>query len=250
MNRVRALIVDDEPLSRERLHMHLAPDSRLEIVGEAKDGREAIEQIEALNPDLVFLDVQMPELNGFDVVSALEMDALPQIIFVTAFDEYAVRAFDVNAVDYVLKPVDPARLKTAVDRALAQKQSATPGDERLQALLQSVRKASYAKRIVVREKGVAYFLPIGDVDWIEAAGNYLKVHAVGKTFLLRQSLKDFEEQLDPEQFARVHRSAIVNIGSVIRIEPWTRGEYRVVLRDKTVLNSSRAYGQGFRALLE
>ncbi|HUP90387.1 MAG TPA: LytTR family DNA-binding domain-containing protein [Longimicrobiales bacterium] len=243
---MRALIVDDEPLGRERLRMHVVNDPRIEIVGEAADGKEAIEQIDALQPDLVFLDVQMPEFDGFEVVRALDAEKMPQIIFVTAYDEYAVRAFDVNAVDYVLKPVDPVRLKTAIDRAIA-----TRGvDQKLHALLRSVQTTKFLKRIVVREKGAAFFLPIQDVDWVEAAGNYVKVHAVGKAFLLRQSLKDFEEQLDPEQFARVHRSAILNIGSVVRIEPWSRGEYRVILRDKSELRSSRAFGQAFRKLLE
>jgi two-component system, LytTR family, response regulator len=251
--KLRALIVDDEPLGRERMRMHLAADDRIDIIGECQDGKEAVAAIEQLAPDVVFLDVQMPELNGFDVVQALGSSATPQIVFVTAYDEYAIKAFDVNAVDYILKPVDPARLQTAVSRVIAERESHDRSaiEGRLRNLIESVNaNRKYAARVVIRDKGGAFFLPVGEIEWIEAEGNYVRIHSRTKSHLLRQTLRELEAQLDPEHFVRVHRSGIVNIDFVARVEPWVRGEYRIILRDGTALTSSRSYGNAFRALME
>ena len=246
---IRSLIVDDEPLSRERIRMLLADHPQVEIIGECADGRAAVAAIREQAPDLVFLDVQMPELDGFEVLAELRDTRLPQIIFVTAFDAYAIRAFEVNAVDYVLKPVDPGRLAVAIERV-------THGDadedaaERMLAAIESIKRPRYRTRIVVRDQRGAFFLPIESVDWFEAADNYVRVHARGNVFLIRETLKNVEAGLDPQQFARVQRSAIVNLDCIERVEPWSRGEYVVLLRDGTRLTSSRAYGSAFRALLD
>jgi two-component system LytT family response regulator len=247
---VRTLIVDDEPLARERLQRLLRADARLEIVGECADGESAIRALRELQPELVLLDIQMPEMDGFEVLERVDAP-LPKVIFVTAYDSYAIRAFEVNAVDYVLKPVDPARLARAIDRALSEHVGTAALEQRISAVLQAVRPAAAARtRLVVHEGNNTFLLPVRDIDWVEAAGNYVKVHAKGKTYLQREPLKDIEARLDPGQFVRVNRSAIVNLDAVERIQAWFRGEYQLFLRDGSQLTSSRAYGQAFRTLLE
>jgi two-component system, LytTR family, response regulator len=246
---IRSLIVDDEPLSRERIRMLLADHPQIEIVGECADGRAAAAAIREQAPDLVFLDVQMPELDGFEVLDELRDTRLPQVIFVTAFDAYAIRAFEVNAVDYVLKPVDPARLAVAIERVIRHGADYDAA-ERMLAAIESIKRPRYRTRIVVRDQRGAFFLPTESVDWFEAADNYVRVHARGNVFLIRETLKNMEAGLDPQMFARVQRSAIVNLDRIERVEPWARGEYVVLLHDGTRLTSSRAYGSAFRALLD
>jgi two-component system, LytTR family, response regulator len=248
---LRVLIVDDEPLGRERIRNALSSDKRIDIVGECADGRSAVEVIRTSAPDLVLLDIQMPEFDGFQVIEEVGPARMPKVVFVTAYDEYAVRAFEVNALDYVLKPVDPERLSAAVGRALAVQPDAASTEQRLQAMLGELgRTQRFAPRIVVHEEGGAFFLPTKDIDWIEAAGNYVRIHSRGKQHMMRESLKNLEARLDPQQFVRVHRSAVVNLDSVARVEPWFRGEYRIVLNDGNRLTSSRAYGHAFRSLLQ
>jgi two-component system LytT family response regulator len=245
---IRALIIDDEPLGRERIRMLLATHPQVQIVGECADGRSAVEAIRAHKPDLVFLDIRMPELDGFEVLEALGRAALPHVVFVTAFDEYAIRAFEVNAVDYLLKPVDPVRLAQSIERV--ERSSGEDADERVLAVLELMRRPEHRSRVVVRDNRGAFFLATADIAWLEAAGNYVRVHANGKSYLLRETLKDLEATLDPERFVRVHRSAVVNLDAIERVEPWKRGEYAVLLRDGTRLVSSRTFGSAFRALLE
>jgi two-component system, LytTR family, response regulator len=248
MKPVRALIIDDEPLGRERVRMLLAEHPHVSVVGECADGRSAVAAIRTHRPDLVFLDIRMPELDGFEVLDALDGDALPNVIFVTAFDEYAIRAFEVNAVDYLLKPIDPARLAQSIERV--EKSAGNHGDERLLAVLEMMRRPAHRSRIVVRDSRGAFFLPTTDILWLEAAGNYVRVHAAKGAYLVRETLKELEKTLDPERFVRVHRSAVVNLDAVERVEPWKRGEYAIVLRDGTRLVSSRTFGNAFRAMLE
>lgn len=245
---MRVVLADDEPLARERLRTLLAVRSDCTLAGECADGAEAVAVIAAERPDLVLLDVQMPELDGFEVLEALPPDVHPGIVFVTAYDEYAVRAFDVSAVDYLLKPVEPARFTAALDRAAARRGPAAAPD--FSALLAEVRALrGPARRFVVRDGHRIRFIAADDVDWIDAAGNYVRLHVAGGSHLLRDTMKSVEARLDPERFVRVHRSAIVNLERVVSMEPYFHGEYVLTLRDGTRLNSSRSQGARLRALV-
>jgi two-component system LytT family response regulator len=245
---LRAVIVDDEPLGRQRVRTLLEAHPEVRVVAECADGPAAIDAVRRESPDLLFLDVQMPGMDGFEVLAELGGALTARVIFVTAYDRYAVRAFEVQAIDYLLKPVDPERLGEAVRRAAA---AGGRPDPRLDALLEMVRpREAHARRLVVKQDGIASFLPVEHIHHLEADGNHVRLHAEGRTYLIRESLQRVESRLDPERFARVNRSSIVNLDQVERVEPWFRGEYRVVLRDGTRLTSSRAHGRAFRALIE
>ena len=249
---LRVLIVDDEPLGLERVRSIIRTDGRLQIVGECASGAEAVQAVQTLSPDILLLDIQMPGMDGFEVIAQIDSPDMPVVIFVTAYDTYAIRAFDVNAVDYVLKPVDPARLATAIDRAVESLGAQETGmlQLRMTTLLRSLQaREKYATRIAVPDKGGAILLRVSDVDWIEAAGNYVRVHSGDRGYVLRESLAAFEKRLDPAEFVRVNRSAIANINSIQRAEPWSRGEYTLLLRNGARLTSSRAHGQALRNLL-
>jgi two-component system LytT family response regulator len=249
---IRALIVDDEPLARERLRSLVAGEADIEVIAECSDGAEAARAIERLSPDLVFLDIQMPELDGFAVLEAIEPELVPVIIFVTAYDEYAIRAFDVHALDYLLKPFDRARFHRALSRARAELMGGekAEGRQRLAALLAELpAQGRYLKRIVVKSGGRVVFLSAEEIDWIEAAGNYVKLHVGEKSHLLRETMKRLEEKLEPQLFVRIHRSHIVNVDRVRELEPWFNGEFVVVLKSGAKLTSGRAYGHRLRQLL-
>src|SRR4051812_34756910 len=232
--RTRVLIVDDEPLARERIRTLLADEPGFEIVGEATDGTSGAESILALQPDLVFLDVQMPGADGFDVIDAVGADKMPFVVFVTAHDRYALKAFDVHALDYLLKPFDKARFSTALERAKTQLRHGTAAalDQRLQELLQTVEGRRHgAERLMVKSGGRITFVRIADIDWIEAAGNYVRLHVGKEDHLLRESLAALEKKLDAGLFVRVHRSTIVNLDRIREIQPAFHGDYVIVLRD-------------------
>lgn len=253
MSSVTALIADDEPLARERIRTLLANFPEVAIVGEAPDGKETLRLIRKLHPMLVFLDVQMPEMNGFDVLEEVGPESVPAVIFVTAYDAFALRAFEVHAVDYLLKPFDQARFARAVNHALSSlaQRSDEGFDSRVLSLLQSIRSERRAdERVAIRTDDGVYFIRIAEIDWLEASANYVKIHAGAQQHLLRDSLKNFEQRLDPTRFLRVHRSAIVNLDSIQRLEPWSHGEYAVVLRDGTRLMSSRTYSQRLRTIID
>jgi len=240
--KIRALIVDDEPLARERIRTLLRREPDFEIAGECGDGARAVAAIEKLRPDLVFLDVQMPEAGGFDVVEAIGAERMPAVIFVTAYDKYALRAFDVHALDYLLKPFDRARFREALDRVRAQVARAQDGEinRRLLALLKDVRPESrHRERLVVRDGGRILFLRADEIDWIEAAGNYLQLHAGRHTHMMRETMAGIEAQLDPARFVRVHRSTIVNLDRVREMQPGPHGDSTLLLRDGTRLTLSR-----------
>lgn len=247
MERITVLIVDDEPPARAKLRRFLAAEAGVEVVGEAESGTEAVAAIERLRPALVFLDVQMPGLDGFGVLAALgealDSEPLPHVVFVTAFDEYALRAFEVNAVDYLLKPFDSARFRTALERAKERLQRRGGGDvERIAALLAQVRpRPEYLERILVRGRDRAVFLELSEVRWFEAEQNYVRLHTAGGSHLVRGTLAALEERLDPRHFLRIHRSRIVNTAHVRELRPWSHGDYQVVLRDGTELTLSRRY---------
>ncbi|MGQ0713397.1 MAG: LytR/AlgR family response regulator transcription factor [Gemmatimonadaceae bacterium] len=242
---VRVLIVDDEELARQRLQRLLASEQDVEIIGEVSDGAQAVVSIRALVPDLVFLDVQMPEVDGFAVLERLRPRPAPAVIFVTAHDDYALRAFEVHAVDYLRKPFDAARFKEAFTRA-RQRLAGAGAEEharKLDALLAQVETnpPRSRERIMVRTDGRLYFVRIDDIDWIEAAGNYVKLHVGRETHLMRETMTGIEKLLDPTRFLRIHRSAIVNLDRVREMQPWFSGEYTVILRDGTQLRLSRVY---------
>lgn len=251
---IRALIVDDEPLPRERVRTLLAERPDIELIGECRDGREAVNVILAERPDLIFLDIQMPALDGFEVIEAISAEYLPAIVFITAFDEYAIRAFEVNAIDYLLKPINAARFEQALRRAtdrLNQSNANVPAPERkLLDLIAGLRAAQpYTTRFVVRSGSKLSFVRASDVDWIDAADNYVRLHVAGREHLVRETLKSVESQLNPETFIRVHRSIIINLDRVESVEPSFHGEYVVTMKDGAKLTTSRSYSERLRALL-
>src|SRR6476659_3467806 len=227
---IRVLLVDDEPLARDMLREMLQGDPQVQIVGESCNGREALEAIRTESPDLIFLDVQMPEVGGFEVLASLQKEKIPYVIFVTAYDQYAVRAFEVQALDYLLKPFDQERFDVSWQRAKAQLLRDRNGgmDQRILTLLQ-----------VIKAAGRIYFLETNEIDWIEAEGNYVSVHSAKKTHLLRETISSLEAQLDPKKFVRIHRSSIVRLDFIQELQPWFHGEYRVILKDGTQLTLSR-----------
>lgn len=243
---IRTLLVDDMLLGRKRLRRHLEELPDIEIAGEASGGREAIDAIRTLKPQLVFLDVQMPEVDGFDVLSAIGADAIPAVIFVTAHEEFALRAFEMHAIDYLLKPFDPARLHKAVERARRQIASATDDTAvRLNALLRQIASgARQTRRIAIKADGRTVFLSTDDIDYIEAAGNYLRIVTSGvgtNAYLVRERISEIERRLDPAAFARVHRSTIVNISRIKEMHPLFNGDQALILTNGKRLTLSRTY---------
>jgi two-component system, LytTR family, response regulator len=242
--RIRALVIDDEPLARALIREMLATDPDAEIVGECANGRDAIEAIQSLSPDLIFLDVQMPELGGFEVIESLRHTDLPAIIFVTAYDQYALRAFEVHALDYLLKPFDRERFNLAWERARSRvlEGRVKERDEQLMALLKELRASTqYIERLVIKAEGRVFFLDVDDIYYIEAEGNYVGVHNGQRSYLLRETIGGLESQLDPKKFLRIHRSAIVRIDKIKELQPWFHGEYRVILEGGKQLTLSRNY---------
>jgi two-component system LytT family response regulator len=249
---IRVLLVDDEPLARSMLREMLQGDPHVDIIGESCNGREALEAIELHSPDLLFLDVQMPEVGGFEVLSSLGNRPLPHVIFVTAYDQYAVRAFEVHALDYLLKPFDQERFDVSWRRAKEQIMRERNGgtDQRILALLEELKAGNkYLERLVIKAAGRIYFLEINEIDWIEAEGNYVSVHSAKKTHLLRETISSLEAQLDPKQFVRIHRSSIIRIDRIQELQPWFHGEYRIILHDGTQLTLSRNHRDNLQEAL-
>jgi two-component system LytT family response regulator len=244
VKKIRTLIVDDEPLARERLATLLGSEADIEVVAQCRDGEEAVAAIQDHTPDLVFLDVQMPQMNGFDVIEAVGTDRMPLVIFVTAYDQHALKAFQVRALDYILKPFDRERFTEALTRARKQIEREETGDlgRRLLALVKDLRRDQpRSDRLVVKSGGRLFFLRMDEIDWIEAAGNYVRLHVGNTSHLLRETMNAIEGRLDPEKFFRIHRSRIVNMERIQEMQPWLNGEYAVVLRTGTRLTLSRGY---------
>ncbi len=259
---IRTLIVDDEPLAREGVRVLLQQDPEIEIVGECANGREAVDGIEALAPDLLFLDVQMPEMDGFAVLTHVDPARMPVVIFVTAYDQHALRAFEVHALDYLLKPFKDDRFREALSRAKTQvwQQKVNAISQHLVALLHqgespgegasaSSPEESYLTRLVVKAGGRVFFIKVEEIDWIEAADYYVRLHVGNKTHLLRETMSNLEHNLDPQHFQRIHRSTIVNLDRVSALEPYFHGDYVVLLRDGTELKMSRRHRQKVEAML-
>jgi two-component system LytT family response regulator len=238
---IRALIVDDEQLARRTIRRLLGEHPDIEIVGECADGASAVTAILEQEPDLVFLDVQMPEMSGFDVIRRIGVDRMPATIFVTAYDEYAVSAFDANAVDYLLKPIARERFVRALARAhhdLAARFSV----DKLASLLAGLHRATvgkYLERIPVTQHGRILFVNADAVTWIAASGNYAQLHAGQRTYEVRETLTSLEAKLDPRYFARIHRSTIVNVRQVKEVQPWFHGHHVVILQTGERLRLSR-----------
>jgi len=246
-NRIRILIVDDEPLARQHIADRLAHEEGVEIAGEASNGLEAVARIRAIHPDLVFLDVQMPGMDGLDVVDTIGADEMPLTIFTTAFDQYALKAFDRAAVDYLLKPFDDERFSQAFHRArkILELREVDRIAHRLRDLLQEdhgeeERPREFLDRITVESRGQVRVVPVANIDYVTASGPYAELHAGGRTFAVRERMQILEEQLDPAVFFRVHRSAIVRVDRIDAMLRAPGGDYSVRLKDGTVLSVSRS----------
>lgn len=246
---ITALIVDDEPPARALVRRLLAPHGEIVIAGECESGLEAVVAIRDGAPDLVFLDVQMPELDGFAALAELAAETtkpLPHVIFITAYDQYAVRAFEAQALDYLLKPFDRERFEQALQRALRHIRDERSGEAttRILALLDERQRAaseSYVERFVIKTDGRVFFLKAAEIEWIEAEGNYVILHVGGQRHLFRETISNLETRLDPRRFQRISRSAIVNLDGIRELQPWSRGDYQVILHDGTELKLSHRY---------
>jgi two-component system, LytTR family, response regulator len=258
---ITVLVADDEPLARRRLLRLLRAAPDIEVVAECKGGRSAVEQILARSPDLVFLDIQMPDLDGFGVIAEVGADRMPAVVFVTAYDQYALRAFEVHAFDYLLKPFEGERFDGALARVRAhlnaRRREEYPGEEQLRRLLAEVlgrdgesgaKPASpYFERVAVKSDGGTRILQIADVDWFETDGNYVRLHVGKSSYLIRSTATRLQEELDPDRFARIHRRYLVNLDRVVGLEPWFGGDAVVLLRDGTKLRLSRNFREAFLA---
>jgi two-component system LytT family response regulator len=249
---IRAAIVDDEPLARRRIRNLLMDAPDVEVIAECANGKDAIESLEESLPDLLFLDIQMPEVDGFDVLQAIGVGRVPAVIFVTAYDQFALRAFEAHALDYLLKPFDDERFGAALERARERVRQQQGGDldRRLQALLENVRgDHGYLRRLVVPSGHRNIFVRTEHIDWIEAERNYVRVHAGGRAYLLRENLTRIASVLDPSTFCRIHRSTIVNVDRIQTVESLFHGEYLVVLQDGTKLTAGRSYRRNLNAIM-
>ncbi len=243
--KISTLIVDDEPPARAVIRQMLKEHSDIELAGECATGSETLVALKTLMPDLLFLDIQMPEMDGFALLEALDDEHLPVVIFVTAYDRYAVRAFDVAAVDYLLKPFDHERLARALDRArqsLQDKSQADRTQQMLRLLTELHARSEYLERFVIKNNGRVLLIPVGEVDWIEAEGNYLLLHTGKQAHLIRETMQSLERKLDPRKFLRIHRSTMVNIGSVKELHVHVNSdEQLVILKNGGQLTLSRRY---------
>ena len=272
MNRkIHALIVDDESLAREALLVMLSDDPEMEVIAECRNGREAVQIIREQSPDIVFLDIQMPEMDGFQVVEEVGVERMPVTVFVTAYDKHALRAFEAHALDYLLKPFDHDRFDTTLQRAknFVRQQTIGKISENLFAVLQDIKlkpgdapseteskkteRAAHKEpieRVVIKSGGRIYFLKIEEIDWVEGAGDYLSLHSASGTHLIRETMGDFHAKLDSQKFLRIHRSTIVNIERIKDIQPLFKGEYVITLTSGKRLKSSRGYRRELQPLLD
>lgn len=250
---IKTIIVDDVELARKRVKM-LLDDAEIEIIAECENGREAIEAIQNLKPDLVFLDIQMPKIGGFDVIETVGVEKMPTVIFITAYDEFALSAFEINALDYLLKPFDEKRLKKAVERAkreIKHQGSDSEIEEKLRSLLAEVKPApKYLKRIPVKSSRGTTLVLTEEIDWISSAGHFLELHVGRETHLIREKLSVIEQELDPESFIRIHRSTIVNIDRIKSLHPLFNGDQLIVLKNGNELNVSRTYYENLMLILK
>ncbi|HEX2855782.1 MAG TPA: LytTR family DNA-binding domain-containing protein [Opitutaceae bacterium] len=255
--RIRAVIVDDEPAARRGVRLLLERDRSVDVVGEASNGPEAVELMTQEKPDLVFLDVQMPGCDGFAALAQVDPASVPAVIFVTAYDEHALRAFEINAVDYLLKPYDDARFTAALERAKEEmrRRTADSVNLRLTQLLTYLEgdragPAKGSEHFLIKSAGEIFFLKADEIDWVEAEGDYMKFHVSGRALLMRETMARLEARLDPRRFIRIHRSTIVNLDRLRKLSPTFAGDYTVILHDGTKLKLSRGYHDRIAALLK
>jgi len=244
VNKIRTLIVDDEAMARDRILGLLSQEQDVEVIGQCSDGQQAISAIQQLSPELVFLDVQMPAVDGFGVIRQVGAERMPMVVFVTAYDEYALQAFEVHALDYLLKPFGRDRLQQCLDHARHQRDRRRAGDlgKSLLALVQDFRPEQKKQdRLVVKSGGRVFFVRTDEIDWIEAAGNYVRLHMKDQSHLFRETMNQMESRLDPQRFFRIHRSRIVNTERIKELQPWFNGEYVVLLQNGAQLRLSRSY---------
>jgi two-component system, LytTR family, response regulator len=256
---IKTLIVDDEPLARRNLRLLLEKDPQVVIIGECRNGREAVDAIKSHSPDLIFLDIQMPEMDGFDVLENVGAEQIHAIVFVTAFDQYALKAFEVHALDYLLKPFDDARFQKALQAAKSQieQREIDKISKKLLALLEDrlttrqsrSQEPGYLTRLMIKLSNRVILLNVSDIDWIEADGNYAKLHVGRKSHMLREKMHDLEARLDPQKFVRVHRSIIVNLDRIKELYPHFNGDYIIILADGTQLKLSRSRREHLEARL-
>jgi two-component system LytT family response regulator len=249
-DRIKTLIVDDEPLARRNIRLLLERDPQIDIIGECRNGKEAVAAIRNFTPELIFLDIQMPEMDGFDVLEQVGAEQIHAIVFVTAFDKYALKAFEVHALDYLLKPFDDARFQKALQTAKSQieQREIDKLTKKLLALLEDrlntrellSQERTYLSRLMIKLTNRVILLNVNEIDWIEADGNYAKLHVGRKSHMLREKMHDLESRLDPEQFVRIHRSIIVNLDRIKELYPHFNGDYMIVLADGTQLKLSRS----------
>lgn len=260
MNQIRTIIVDDESLAREGLRLRLEKYKDVEIIAECKNGNLALKAIHELEPDLIFLDIQMPGIDGFEVVAQLQGDNMPLVVFVTAFDKYAIEAFEVHAIDYVLKPVEEKRLKTAIQRVRTHRQQSNADNhkKRLIDLITNITGQSaiqinqmvengevaedkYPEKITIKDAGVTTLLACNEITWVEAAGDYMCIHSGSKVHVMRSTMKQLEAKLNPMIFQRIHRSTIVNLDCIEKVCSHINGEYFLILKDGSRIKMSRSY---------
>ena len=249
---IRVLIADDEALAREQISDLLKRFDDCELVDVCADGREALSAIEQHRPDLVFLDIEMPELSGFEVLEETRLTPLPAVVFVTAYDKYAIQAFEAHALDYLLKPFDFERFERTLMRAKKQIADSRNGElsEKLLAMLEARKsEPKYLDRLAIKSRGRVIFLKTDEITWVEAAGNYLELHTGKESHLIREPISDFEQRLNPERFIRIHRSCIVNVECIKELQPGFGGEYLVVMNDGQQLTASRGYRERLQQLL-
>lgn len=254
LNKLRTLIVDDEAPARELILLLLQQYDFVELIGSCSDGNTAIELIQKEKPDLLLLDIQMPEVSGFDVLRAVSEADLPYVIFTTAYDHYAIEAFEHNAIDYLLKPFTEKRFTMALQRAKEAKENLDARDwnEKMKALLQERPKttpAKYPQKLSIKVGSRIRFVPVNEVIWISAENQYVRIHTAGQSFLLRESLSKLEESLAPADFYRVHRSSIVNVHAIRQIEPFFKGDYTIYLQGGVKIKLSRSRAEGLRRIM-
>jgi two-component system LytT family response regulator len=262
---IRTLIIDDEPIARQTIYLLLKDDREIEIIGECVNGIEAVKAVKRQQPDLIFLDIQMPEMNGFDVLEEIGVEEMPAIVFVTAYDQYALRAFEVSALDYLLKPFTDKRFEKALTRAKAQvkERGVKELSQQLITLLENYQdtgkqsrqakrrgECEYLMRLLIKSAGRVFFLKVDEIDWIEADNYYVQLHVGRRSHLLRETMNELERKLDPGKFLRIHRSTIVNVESVKEMQPHLNGDYLVILHDGTELKLSRSRRERIQSRLK
>ncbi|EAY31607.1 LytR/AlgR family response regulator transcription factor [Microscilla marina] len=253
MNKIKTLIVDDEALARDKLAIFLQEEEDFEIVGQCSNGIEALQLLRDSYPDLLFLDVQMPEMDGMELLRNIDVQKIPCIILVTAYDNYALQAFEYHALDYLLKPFDRERFLMTIKRVKEQMLLHSQGNHQTQLLTylkDSLPKEKYLEKIVVKDGGKIFFVKTKDVEWVESAGNYLKLHIGKSMHLIRETMNAFEQKLNPQEFVRVHRSSLVNIEAIHHLESWGNTEFTITLSSGYQVQSGRSYYSSIRQKLQ